>query len=115
VTKTCIFCRQKVTSVEHAWPQWLLKSVGGFDSQSETEAQFGAESEEVRWIGPEVTVKCVCKKCNNGWMSKLEVEAKPVLASLINDLALPLGGADAKGIRVERRLSDFTPSPEWRR
>jgi hypothetical protein len=46
------------------------------------------------WIGPEVTVRCVCKACNCGWMNGLEVEAKPVLASLINDLALPLGTSE---------------------
>jgi hypothetical protein len=83
-----------VNSVEHAWPLWLIESIGGFDSQSATEAQFGAEGEEVSWIGPEVTVGCVCQTCNNGWMSKLEVEAKPVLASLINDLALPLNAPE---------------------
>jgi hypothetical protein len=87
------FHRRKVNSVEHAWPQWLLESVGGFDSQSATEAQFGAGSQEVSWIGPEVTVKCVCQTCNHGWMSTLEVEAKPV-ASFINDLALPLSAPE---------------------
>ena len=94
MTKICIFCRGKVNSVEHAWPQWLLKSVGAFDLQSQTEAQFGVESEEVRWLGPEITVKCVCQECNNGWMNKLEIAAKPVLASLINDLALPLSRSE---------------------
>lgn len=83
-----------MNSVEHAWPLWLLESIGGFDSQSATEAQFAAKGEEVSWIGPEVTVGCVCQTCNNGWMSNLEVEAKPVLASSINDLALSLSPAD---------------------
>lgn len=29
-------------------------------------------------------VRCVCQKCNNGWMSELENEIKPVLAPMIN-------------------------------
>jgi hypothetical protein len=35
----------------------------------------------------DVTVRCVCVHCNNGWMSKLEEEVKPTIESLLqNDM-----------------------------
>lgn len=37
-----------------------------------------------------VTVMCVCSKCNNGWMSNLENHVKPLLRSLMSDIALTI-------------------------
>ncbi len=37
-----------------------------------------------------MTVKSVCKKCNNGWMSALEEEVKPILTPMFDDNAVSL-------------------------
>jgi hypothetical protein len=39
---------------------------------------------------PQITVKSVCKVCNNGWMSDLEAKNIPVVGSMLIDLAIPL-------------------------
>jgi hypothetical protein len=43
---------------------------------------------------PEVPIHCVCENCNNGWMSQLENETKPILNRMLSDarFALPLVG-----------------------
>jgi hypothetical protein len=42
------------------------------------------------WFGNAIKIRCVCKACNNGWMSVLEECAKPILSPLIQDLSYPL-------------------------
>lgn len=88
--KTCIFCQRQGTSREHAWPKWLLSSIGDCDPSSMTKALLGPKNPSVAWIGPEVPVKCACRTCNNGWMSDLEGHAKPIVGSLLNDIAFSL-------------------------
>ncbi len=34
---------------------------------------------------PELPVKWLCATCNNGWMSMLENEAKPILESILDE------------------------------
>ncbi|MFZ0773941.1 MAG: hypothetical protein ACLP56_10405 [Candidatus Sulfotelmatobacter sp.] len=34
---------------------------------------------------PEVKIKCVCKSCNNGWMSKVEEANKLAMRAMFND------------------------------
>jgi hypothetical protein len=88
--KTCIFCQRLSTSREHAWPQWLLSSIGDSDPSSKTEALFGPKNPSVTFTGPEVTVNSVCERCNNGWMSDLEGHAKPIVAALVHDVSFSL-------------------------
>ena len=44
----------------------------------------------------QLATRVVCAKCNNGWMSKLETEAKPLLSRMLFDLrhATNLGKAE---------------------
>ncbi len=42
------------------------------------------------WTGPEVTVNCVRSTCNNGWMSDLEGQVRPIVGSLLHDVAFSL-------------------------
>jgi hypothetical protein len=93
VIKTCIFCGRRADSVEHAWPEWLLALIADLGPPSLTEAQFGPEGAVVSWVGPEITVSCLCRVCNSGWLSRLETEAKPILTPLIHDIAVPLDRA----------------------
>ena len=38
-----------------------------------------------RMAKPKLLVKWLCASCNNGWMSRLENEAKPVMKSILDD------------------------------
>ena len=35
-------------------------------------------------------IKCVCRKCNNEWMSQLQEEVKPYLASMLESKRITL-------------------------
>lgn len=86
----CIFCRGRTNSKEHAWPEWLLEALCHPSVPSETEAQFRKNSKAVYYTGPEVTINCVCRKCNQGWMSGLEAQAKRILLPLSRDISISL-------------------------
>lgn len=83
--RICIFCTEKAATTEDAWPLWLMKRFPSSD-KARTFAEIG-----VRNIGnwpmakPRLPLKRVCRTCNNGWMSRLENEAKPVIESILDD------------------------------
>jgi hypothetical protein len=85
VSQPCIFCDNSAGNREHLWPQWILdrKSFGPFRLK-----RPGAP--EVILNNTELTVKSVCEKCNNGWMSALEGDAKPLLEQMFDDKPLAL-------------------------
>ena len=89
--RSCIFCGGKVTSREHAWPEWLLNSVR-MGQQERMIAQFAHNTPPKTWNGPriDVRVRCVCKACNHGWMSDLEGYAKRVIGPLMQDVGFNL-------------------------
>lgn len=82
--RTCMFCGNKVSTVEDAWPLWLMTRFPSSD-KARTYGEIG-----VRSIGdwptpkPRFRVKRLCKDCNNGWMSRLESKAKPILESILD-------------------------------
>jgi len=83
--RNCIFCEQKATSKEDAWPLWLVRRfptprgvrIGlrrrGFPFADWQKARHG------------MTVRFVCRACNSGWMSQLEGRAKPIVERLLDD------------------------------
>lgn len=92
VAKSCLFCGASgagVLSKEHVIPQWLLKHLklpeddklfqGVASSASNTLAQAPRIHSSFNFVQGHV-----CQKCNNGWMSRLEVAAKPILVPLID-------------------------------
>src|SRR5689334_18116997 len=91
--RLCIFCGQSGCSLEHAFPDWLLKNV----QRGRPIAFHGALPERnIQLAGPNaaVRVRAVCKTCNNGWMSNLEKAAKPSLAAMLNDISIGLDHAE---------------------
>jgi hypothetical protein len=54
------------------------------------------EPDTKRWQAPalNVTVRQVCASCNNGWMSRLETEAKPLLSPMIEGKAIGLSSRE---------------------
>jgi len=89
--KTCIFCGMDMSgkrAVEHIVPQWLIdhldvrrKEIAPALHEAETGMLVGRRQHTVsRFLAGSV-----CATCNNGWMSTLEIEAKPILTRLVRD------------------------------
>jgi hypothetical protein len=88
--KHCLFCKANLTgnrAKEHAIPNWLLQHL---DLQSVSCAEVaytkdGYLREATANIGSQSFLAGrVCKGCNGGWMSKLEVDIKPTLIGLLD-------------------------------
>lgn len=84
MSRVCIFCSregQKLT-LEHAYPHWLS---GLFSKPLKATNEVSGGNVNRVWQGRvfQHKVKLVCGDCNNGWMSALEGEAKPLLTSLV--------------------------------
>jgi len=94
--RDCIFCGGRVSTKEHAFPQWILDRVG--DVWVTTEVTFGATGEHRRWIGrrrkAHARVRYLCVTCNGGWMSDLENRARPTLNAMMSDFTLRLDAAE---------------------
>jgi hypothetical protein len=83
MARCCIFCKDRADSVEHLWPEWVLKLL-----PPKTISGFIGRHKDLKF-GREFTVRCVCeKRCNNGWMSELETASKPILGAMIADKSI---------------------------
>jgi hypothetical protein len=89
----CLFCDNNSGSKEHLWPKWIheRKDFGPLRIQR-------GNSEQKIIPNPEIMVKTVCGVCNNGWMSNLEAENIPIIGSMLQDIAIPLDGAQQKSV-----------------
>lgn len=83
--RKCMFCSEKASTREDAWPVWLMNRFP-ISSTARIDAEIGGRT-LVNWptAKPKLQVRRLCPSCNNGWMSKLENEAKPVLESILDD------------------------------
>lgn len=81
----CVFCgfTGKLTN-EHAWPQWIAEVRPDLAKNPSSAVGPVGGVHETRSHGPfEIEVGCVCEDCNCGWMSDLEVIAKPILTKML--------------------------------
>lgn len=97
MTKTCQFCNKTLQgqrSVEHVFPLWLQERYGlsnGLLLQTHFSEKGAVISDRYHTLNRHVFGQ-VCANCNNGWMSRLEINAKPLLVGLadstiqLNDL-----------------------------
>jgi hypothetical protein len=90
IPKTCWFCGTALiaatTSKEHVFPQWLQKELGlGAVAMTPTwHAQpLGELLDQRNQTWGSLVAGRICRSCNNGWMSKLEKMAMPVLLPLV--------------------------------
>ncbi len=83
MTSNCIFCDATADSNEDAFPRWLIKRFTGPGSL-EFQLSIDAPLRNKRVNCLKIRIKCVCKKCNNEWMSVLQNRAKPVIESLLD-------------------------------
>ncbi len=83
--RKCLFCNEDANSKEHVWPQWILRLP---PARRPVRQRLGT-GKEVTYSG-DFKLKGVCSTCNNGWMSELETEAKPILGPIVQDLSIQL-------------------------
>src|SRR5262245_55554065 len=89
----CIFCNErKANTREHPWPKWLLECLRG-QQPGRTTAWLGKERAP-QSFGGELRIKCVCRPCNEGWLSDLENRVKQLLIPLLRDFKWPLSTDD---------------------
>jgi hypothetical protein len=83
--RTCMFCQKQASSKEDIWPQWLTKRFPLSDASFMEAERGGQKLGTWKNKSPKLLpVRCVCGVCNNGWMSKLEVEMKPIVESILD-------------------------------
>lgn len=100
----CLFCSAEgKLSREHLWPVW---AVGTYDqglgpSVSHSLHEGGGPAHR-QWGAPvfSATLKRVCARCNNGWMSKLEARARPHAAPLLKGETRVLGREAQRAIAL---------------
>jgi hypothetical protein len=81
--RKCIFCLAKANSLEDALPHWITDQ---FKASEPCKAQLERHGAKVNiWhvYQPELSIRCVCQSCNNGWMSDLESQTKIYLQPLL--------------------------------
>jgi hypothetical protein len=86
-TRKCLFCGSaQRLSKEHIIPQWLLRELGLTDQQlmmSHTSV-FGVTKSQRTHRFMRLVNAMVCKKCNSGWMSALEVSVQDSITKLMH-------------------------------
>ena len=90
--RSCCFCGSQMThgakrTREHAIPSWLEAHLAGDDEAVFTATVESGEHGGVlrRWSSRQLNLvtKRVCASCNNGWMSRLETDAQPLLMTML--------------------------------
>lgn len=94
-TRSCIFCGLPVNSKEHLFAEWILLSLGGNKRRRQTLSD-GIPRE---LTGP-MTIRCLCRRCNNEWLSEIENSAKPIIEPLIHDRSGPLNQGDQEVLAI---------------
>jgi len=81
-----MFCKGQASSREDIWPQWLTKRFPLSDA-SRMEAERGGHKLGMwqKKTPKLLPARCVCGNCNSGWMSRLEVEMKPIVESILDE------------------------------
>ena len=89
----CIFCSSFGLSKEHFWPGWAHSLFAGPKPPNDayrlefitgTEVRFGPSFGRRQGTLLNKKFRVVCKKCNNGWMSQLETDVKPIILAMLS-------------------------------
>jgi hypothetical protein len=109
----CIFCGAAGLTKEHIWADWsaeyIPKNVRGHGKQ-ELRIDFDEKAKETvafRNLKPidgdprSRKSKCVCKQCNEGWMSRIQEKVKPIALKMI------LGNSVILGVAEQRLISSW--------
>lgn len=110
-TRRCIFCSSSSNSREHVFPEWFSKAAGirHMDFAPAHFSTVGGCEVQTLTKCRSLTVRCVCKTCNNGWMSELENQIKARLeVALKLDWKLSFTLDDLEPLRA-----DVVPLIRW--
>src|SRR5690349_7249775 len=83
--KTCIFCARRADSDEDVIPKWITRLLRKHEGERVTmkTTRFGHEPHDQLTGETIQKVGNVCSNCNNGWMSRLEEDVKPILMPMM--------------------------------
>lgn len=81
--RRCIFCGASADDREHLLPEWLKGILPSDVTATYTRQIVGEEPKSWKRKPFSEKAKFVCNDCNQGWMSDLEGEAKPLLTPAI--------------------------------
>lgn len=90
----CIFCDGTGLSKQHVWPDWLKNIIPRNYEKNIQNLSHPIYSKDEKIVFNRIVIekqghmgvrkiRNVCSICNNGWMSKIEQEVKPLLTSMI--------------------------------
>ena len=82
--RACSVLRRRALTREDLWPVWVVDLIVQ-ERTSRIEQTLDPEGAPVVYRGKWVKGRCVCERCNAGWMSTLETATKPVLQPMITD------------------------------
>jgi len=83
--RNCIFCGERASTKEDAWPLWLVRRLPTPHGVRIEARRRGKSLEGWKALRHGITVRFVCAECNNGWMSQLETRAKPVVEKFLDE------------------------------
>lgn len=110
--RTCLFCGGHGLTREHIWPSWAHDLLEARPNASHRRARYKTPEGKPNFASLEsvrnfqgmlfnLTVKSVCRACNNGWMSQRENDVKSILGPLIKAQPLVLD------IDTQRQLASW--------
>ncbi len=85
----CVFCERGGLTKEHMWAGWLRNYIDRTMEEHRIGSTliFPANREEFieRHTGDPHSrkIRCVCRECNNGWMSQVQTSVKPFLVPML--------------------------------
>jgi len=79
VQSRCVFCGALEASNEHVFGRWITGLAKDAVPFTLTRSP-GRSASALRTIN--LKTRAPCKQCNNGWMSRIEEEAKPLLSPI---------------------------------
>ena len=107
--KACIFCGESAPSTEKLWSGWTFKNLRKAvpDNQWHPVLDDHPDTPDDRRLAyskihnddvPKLKIKAACGICNNGWISRLDEQVKPILVPLMKGESRVLTQADVSSI-----------------
>lgn len=115
-TSACIFCKGTPVTREDMISRWILRMFEGELIAKESKIAVKGRSGTTSWESSRAgrhTVKCVCASCNGGWMSDIEQDAKPALASMIRGESITLDKVQQEAVATWACLKTMIGAYAW--
>ena len=107
-SKPCVFCgATRGLSKEHFWPEWLSSYLPPAVPNSHITELHSGEGKQPQRLerqsqrpGAVKTkkIRAVCAACNNGWMSTVEAQVKPIVLALLDRSRTTLLESDIRSL-----------------